>query len=82
MIHFLDYRCFTFFTNFKFIQANMGEKMADNYLALTPESLPERLYKLGQVQCVLGTIPIPGRFVKFGTGNFNLFFMFPADFGK
>ena len=49
MIHFLDYRCFTFFTNFKFIQANVGEKMPDNYLALTPESLPERLCKIKEI---------------------------------
>ena len=49
--------------------------MPDNYLALTPESLPERLYKIKEIAGKVGTDPKSWDVAEVGDGNLNLVFI-------
>ncbi len=56
--------------------------MPDNYLALTPESLPERLYKIKEIAGKVGTDPNSWDVAEVGDGNLNLVFIVTGDLGK
>ena len=56
--------------------------MPDNYLALTPESLPERLYKIKEIAGKVGANPNSWDVAEVGDGNLNLVFIVTGDLGK
>ena len=56
--------------------------MPDNYLALTPESLPERLCKIKEIAGKVGPNPNSWDVAEVGDGNLNLVFIVTGDIGK
>ena len=56
--------------------------MPDKYLALTPESLPERLCKIKEIAGKVGADPKSWDVAEVGDGNLNLVFIVTGDLVK